>query len=95
MLKASASHNSAGVSRWVQAIDSSSKRFIMIDKCLRMSHRTDRLLAVLVILLALLVVAQTTVVPRNQLLGTIGLLFGTLAIVYALVELVQSHELEG
>ena len=60
-----------------------------------MSHRTDRLLAVLVILLALLVVAQTTVVPRNQLLGTIGLLFGVLAIVYALVELVQSHELEG
>jgi hypothetical protein len=55
-----------------------------------MSDRTDRLLAVLVILLALLVVAQTTVVPRNQLLGTIGLLFGVSAIVYALFELVKT-----
>ena len=57
-----------------------------------MSRRTDRLLAVLVILIALLVIAQTTVVPRNQLLGTIGILFGVLAIVYALTELVQSFK---
>lgn len=52
-----------------------------------MSDRTDRLLAVHVILMALLVVSQTTVVPRNQLLGTIGLLSGGLAIGYALSEL--------
>ena len=55
-----------------------------------MSERTDRLLAVLVILMALLVVAQTTVVPRNRLLGTIGLLSGTIAVVFALVELVKT-----
>jgi hypothetical protein len=55
-----------------------------------MSDRTDRLLAVLVMLIALLVVSQTTVVPRNQLLGTIGLLFGGFAIVYALAELVKT-----
>lgn len=53
-----------------------------------MTERTDRLLAVLVALIALLVVAQTTTAPRNQLLGTIGLMFGSVAIVYALVELV-------
>lgn len=52
-----------------------------------MSDRTDRLLALHVILMALLVVSQTTVVPRNQLLGTIGLLFGAAAIILALVEL--------
>jgi hypothetical protein len=55
-----------------------------------MSDRTDRLLAVLVILMAVFVVSQTTVVPRNQLLGTIGVLSGGLAIVYALVELVNA-----
>lgn len=54
-----------------------------------MSDRTDRLLAVLVMLIALLVVSPTTVAPRNQLLGTIGVLFGALAIVYALIELVK------
>lgn len=52
-----------------------------------MSHRTDRLLAIHVILLALLVVSQTTVVPRNQVLGSIGVLVGALAIGYALNEL--------
>jgi hypothetical protein len=55
-----------------------------------MSDRTDRLLAVLVMLMALLVVSQTTTAPRNQLLGTIGLLFGAFAIVYALTELVKA-----
>ena len=40
-----------------------------------MSDRTNRLLAVLVILMAMLVVAQTTVVPRNRLLSTIGIFF--------------------
>jgi hypothetical protein len=55
------------------------------------SDRTDRLLAVLVILMALLVVSQTTMVPRNQFLGTIGLLSGAGAIVYALSELVQAR----
>jgi hypothetical protein len=55
-----------------------------------MSDRTDRLLAVLVMLIALLVVSQTTVVPRNQLLSLIGLLFGAIAIVYALIELVMA-----
>jgi hypothetical protein len=52
-----------------------------------MSDRTDRLLALHVIMMALLVVSQTTVVPRNQTLGLIGVLFGAVAIVYALVEL--------
>lgn len=56
-----------------------------------MSDRTDRLLAVLVILLSLLVVSQTTVAPRNQLLGTIGVLFGFSAILYALFELVKAR----
>jgi hypothetical protein len=55
-----------------------------------MSERTNRLLSVLVMLMALLVVSQTTSVPRNQLLGPIGLLFGAGAIVYALGELVNS-----
>ena len=58
--------------------------------CCHMSDRTDRLLAVLVMLIALLVVSQTTAVPRNQLLGTIGLLFGVIAIVFALIELVKA-----
>lgn len=52
-----------------------------------MSDRTDRLLALHVILMALLVVSQTTVVPRNQILGSIGVLFGAVVIVYALAEL--------
>lgn len=56
-----------------------------------MSDRTDRLLAVMVILLALLVVSQTTVVPRNQLLGTIGLVFGVITTLYALFELVKAR----
>lgn len=55
-----------------------------------MSNRTDRLLAVLVMLMALLVVSQTTVAPRNQLLGTVGVLSGALAIVFAAVELVKT-----
>jgi hypothetical protein len=48
------------------------------------------LLALHVVLLALLVVSQTTVSPRNQLLGTIGLLVGSLAAVYALREFVNA-----
>jgi hypothetical protein len=55
-----------------------------------MSARTDRLLAVLVALMALLVVSQTTTAPRNQLLGTIGLLVSAIAIVYALAELLRA-----
>lgn len=55
-----------------------------------MSDRTDRLLALHVILLALLTVSQTTVVPRNQLLGTIGLIIGSIAIIFALVEFKQA-----
>lgn len=34
--------------------------------------------------------SQTTVAPRNQLLGAIGVLFGALAILYALAELVKA-----
>ena len=52
-----------------------------------MSDRTDRLLALYVILMALLVVSQTTVVPRNQLLGSIGILFGAVAVICAVIEL--------
>ena len=55
-----------------------------------MAERTDRLLSVLVMLMALLLVSQTTSVPRNSLLGAIGLLFGAIAILYALIELVRS-----
>lgn len=55
-----------------------------------MTDRTDRLLALIVILLAVLVVSQTTVVPRNQLLGSIGLLVGALTIVVAVAELVSA-----
>ena len=55
-----------------------------------MSDRTDRLLALHVVLLALLTVSQTTVVPRNQLLGTIGVGFGAIAVVLALVEFKQA-----
>ncbi|WP_187347698.1 hypothetical protein [Haloplanus rubicundus] len=55
-----------------------------------MSDRTDRLLALHVILMALFVVSQTTVVLRNQLLGSIGIVLGTLAIIYALVELINA-----
>lgn len=51
-----------------------------------MSDRTDRLLALHVVLMALLVVSQTTVVPRNQILGSIGVLFGAVAVVYSLAE---------
>lgn len=55
-----------------------------------MSNSTDRLLAVLVILVSMLVVAQTTSVPRNPLLGNIGLLVGVTSIVFALFQLVDS-----
>ncbi|MFC7097382.1 hypothetical protein [Halobaculum marinum] len=55
-----------------------------------MSDRTDRLLALHVVVLALLTISQTTTVPRNQLLGTIGLLVGTLAAVSAVVELIRA-----
>jgi hypothetical protein len=55
-----------------------------------MSDRTDRLLALHVILLALLTVSQTTVVPRNQLLGTIGMVVGAIAIIFALGEFKQA-----
>lgn len=55
-----------------------------------MSDRTERLLALHVMLMALLVVSQTTVVPRNHILGSIGVLFGAIAIVYALVELIDA-----
>lgn len=57
----------------------------------RMTDCTDRLLAVLVILIALLVVSQTTVVPRNQMLGTIGFLIGAIAIVYALAQIPATY----
>ncbi|MBP1987630.1 hypothetical protein [Halolamina salifodinae] len=57
-----------------------------------MTDRIERLLAVLVILIALLVVAQTTVVPRNRLLSTIGIFFGSLAVVYALMELLMTFQ---
>ena len=60
-------------------------------ECEHMPDRTDRLLAVLVILLAVLVVAQTTVVPRNRTLSTIGLSARVIAIVYALTELVKAN----
>ncbi len=55
-----------------------------------MSSRTDRLLALHVILLALLTVSQTTSVPRNELLGTISIVIGAIAIIFALVEYTQA-----
>ena len=56
-----------------------------------MSDRTDRLLAVLVILLSLLVISQTTVVPRNQLLGTIDLVVSGVSIGYATFQIAATH----
>lgn len=55
-----------------------------------MSQRIERLLALHVVLLALLVVSQTTVSPRNQLLGTLGLLTASVAAVYAVREFVNA-----
>ena len=55
-----------------------------------MSDRTDRLLALHVVLLSILVVSQTTVAPRNQLLGTIGFAAGAIAIIYAVAELLAA-----
>lgn len=52
-----------------------------------MSARTDRLLSVLVVLVALLVVSQVTVVPRNPLLSTIGIFIAGGAVIYALIQL--------
>lgn len=54
------------------------------------SQRIERLLALHVVLLALLVVSQTTVSPRNQLLGTLGLLTASVAAVYAVREFVNA-----
>ena len=56
-----------------------------------MSPRTDRLLSIHVVLLALLVVSQTTTVPRNPLLGAIGLVCGSLAVVFGFAELLDSY----
>ncbi len=56
-----------------------------------MTERTDRLLSVLVILVALLLIAQTTSVPRNELLGTIGLVTGGLSIGYAASQIVVTR----
>ncbi len=58
---------------------------------LRVTVRTDRLLSVLVILVSLLLIAQTTTVPRNQLLGTIGLITGGLSIGYAASQIVDTR----
>ena len=49
-----------------------------------MTDRTDRLLAILVLLVALLLVSQVTVVPRNELLGAISMGVAVVAILYAL-----------
>ncbi|WP_231184162.1 hypothetical protein [Haladaptatus sp. DYF46] len=48
-----------------------------------MTDRTDRLLAILVLLVALLLVSQVTVVPRNELLGAISMGVAVVAILYA------------
>ncbi|WP_175424061.1 hypothetical protein [Haladaptatus sp. W1] len=55
-----------------------------------MSDRTDRLLAALVILVALLLVSQVTVVPRNRLFGTISIGVAVVAILYALAEIADT-----
>ncbi|WP_423745670.1 hypothetical protein V5735_06845 (plasmid) [Haladaptatus sp. SPP-AMP-3] len=52
-----------------------------------MNDRTDRLLATLVVLVALLLVSQVTVVPRNRLFGTISIGVAVVAILYALIEI--------
>lgn len=56
-----------------------------------MAERIDQPLWVLVILVALLVISQTTVVPRNQPLGTIGLLVGGLSIGYAVSQIAAAR----
>ncbi len=55
-----------------------------------MTDRTDRLLSILIVLVALLLVAQTTVVPRNQLLGKIGITVGSITIGYALIQILDT-----
>lgn len=56
----------------------------------RMTDRTDRLLSVLVVLVALLLVAQATVVPRNRLLSRIGIIVAAIAIVYSLIQIADT-----
>lgn len=52
-----------------------------------MAGQLERPLWVLVVLVALLVISQTTVSPRNRLLGTVGLVVGGVSIGYALAEM--------
>lgn len=51
-----------------------------------MTDRTDRLLSVLVVLVALLVVTQTIFVPPGLLADIVIFAFGAIAIVYGLVQ---------
>ena len=51
-----------------------------------MADRTDRLLSLLVILVALLVVAQTNLTPPGLAWDLTGLIVGAAAIVYAVVQ---------
>ena len=52
-----------------------------------MTERTDRLLAVLIILVALLLITQATVVPRNRLFAALALPVAAVTIGYAVVQL--------
>lgn len=52
-----------------------------------MTDRTDRLLATLVLLLALLLISRVTVVPRNELFGAIAMGVAVVTILYALTEI--------
>jgi len=55
-----------------------------------MTERTDRLLAILVLLVALLLVSQVTVVPRNELFGAISMGVAVVAILYALGQIADT-----
>jgi hypothetical protein len=56
-----------------------------------MTERTDRLLAVLVILVALLLITQTTELASESISSTIGIVGGGMAVGYALKELVATR----
>ena len=55
-----------------------------------MAERTDRLLSVLVLLVALLLVSQVTVVPRNRLLSAVGIGLAAVSTAYALVQILDT-----
>jgi hypothetical protein len=55
-----------------------------------MTDRTDRLLSILVILVAFLVISQSFLVPENLLLELLILVVGVIAIGYAVIQFLDA-----